>query len=137
MENTVIAGFRGPYCTYSLPAEQVQVLATIRRAQALCAMTEIRLDFARATVHEKLRSTIKMMKLLKWNAPILHQHVRQAITEAATAETVDQLMGLKVPSAGKCTRNGPSAFPRSSALPDATAGPRLIPRTPILPIAIP
>lgn len=95
MENTVIAGFRGPYCTYSLPAEQVQVLATIRRAQALCAMTEIRLDFARATVHEKLRSTIKMMKLLKWNAPILHQHVRQAITEAATSETVDQLMGIE------------------------------------------
>jgi hypothetical protein len=68
--------FEVPTAPIPSPLSRFQVLATIRRAQALCAMTEIRLDFARATVHEKLRSTIKMMKLLKWNAPILHQHVR-------------------------------------------------------------
>lgn len=95
MKNTVLAGFRGPYCTYSLPAEQVQAFSAIRRAQALCALTDVRIEFARVTVREKLKATIKMMKLLKWNAPILHQHVRKALEETDAAEKVDLLMGIE------------------------------------------
>ncbi len=95
MENMIIAGFRGPYCTYSLPAEQPSAIISIRRAQALCALGDRRISFARITVREKLHSYIKMMKFLKWVAPASHQQIRQALEEVRRSSRIDHLMGIE------------------------------------------
>lgn len=94
-ENMVIAGFWGPYCTYRLPMEKTSTFTVIRRAQALCALTDIRVDFARKIVREKLQSTVKMMNLLKWNTPLLHQAVQKSLVEIDKTNQIDLFMGIE------------------------------------------
>lgn len=91
----VLSGFRGPHCTYVLPTDQTNVISIIRRAQALCAITEKKTLFAKSVVREKLEGMRKTLHFTGWNAASLREEIKKALRVLPSVEQIDALMGME------------------------------------------